>query len=133
MRVMIDTNILISVILFRSESLSRLIEKIAEEYTHVLSTYVIGELKEGVVRKFPTKVKVIEQFLTSLSYELEYSPENFEGTPLFEIRDEKDYMVLHTAIIADVDIFITGDKDFKDITIERPEILTPKEFFEKYE
>ncbi len=41
-------------------------------------------------------------------------------------------MVLHTAIITDVDILITGDKDFKDIEIERPEILTPKEFLDKY-
>jgi predicted nucleic acid-binding protein len=51
---------------------------------------------------------------------------------LFEIRDAKDYMVLHTAIIADVDIFITWDKDFKDIDIESPEIMTAKEFLEKY-
>ena len=132
MRIMIDTNILISAILFRSESLSRLIEKVAKEYTLVLSTYVVDELKEVVERKFPTKVKAIEKFLTALSYELEYSPDGFEGTLLFEIRDDKDYMVLHTAIIADVDILITGDKDFKDIEIERPEIMTPREFLEKY-
>ena len=50
----------------------------------------------------------------------------------FEIRDDKDYMVLHTAIVADVDILITGDKDFTDVEIERPEILIPKEFLEKY-
>lgn len=74
----------------------------------------------------------IEKFLTALSYELVYSPENYVDTPLFEIRDDKDYMVLHTAIIADVDILITGDKDFKDIEIERPEIVTPKEFLDKY-
>ncbi len=132
MRIMIDTNILISAILFRSESLSRLIEKVAEEYTLVLSTYVVDELKSVVERKFPTKVKAIEKFLTALSYELEYSPENYDGDPLFEIRDEKDYMVLYTAIIADVDILITGDKDFENIEIERPEILKPNEFLEKY-
>ena len=132
MRIMIDTNILISAILFRSESLSRLIEKVAEEYTLVLSTYVIDELKAVVERKFPTKVKAIEKFLTVLSFELEYSPEDYDGIPLFEIRDDKDYMVLHSAIIADVDILITGDRDFEDIEIERPEIMTPKEFIERY-
>lgn len=41
-------------------------------------------------------------------------------------------MVLHTAIIADVDILITGDKDFNDIEIGCPEIVTPKEFHDKY-
>ena len=67
-----------------------------------------------------------------MSYELVYSPENHDGSPLFEIRDKNDYMVLHTAIIADVDILITGDKDFKDAEIERPEIMNPKEILEKY-
>jgi putative PIN family toxin of toxin-antitoxin system len=132
MRIMLDTNVLISAILFRSENLSRLIEKVVEDYTLVLSTYVVEELKSVVDRKFLSKMKAIEKFLTALSYELVYSPENYDGTPLFEIRDDKDYMVLHTAILADVDILITGDKDFKDVEIERPEIVTPKEFLEKY-
>lgn len=132
MRIMLDTNVLISAILFRSENLSRLIEKVVEDYTLVLSTYVVDELKSVVDRKFPSKMIAIEKFLTALSYELVYSPENYVGSPLFEIRDDKDYMVLHTAIIADVDILITGDKDFKDIEIERPEIVTPKEFLDKY-
>ncbi len=132
MRIMLDTNVLISAILFRSENLSRLIEKVVEDYTLVLSTYVVEELKSVVERKFPSKMKAIEKFLTALSYELVYSPESYDDTPLFEIRDEKDYMVLHTAILADVDILITGDKDFKDIEIERPEIVAPKEFLEKY-
>ena len=132
MRIMLDTNVLISAILFRSENLSRLIEKVVEDYTLVLSTYVVDELKSVVDRKFPSKMIAIEKFLTALSYELVYSPENYVDTPLFEIRDDKDYMVLHTAIIADVDILITGDKDFNDIEIERPEIVTPKEFLDKY-
>lgn len=109
-----------------------LIEKVIEEHTLVLSTYVVDELKGVVERKFPGKVKAIEKFLTVLSYELAYSPQDYEGTPLFAIRDQKDYMVLHTAIVADVDILVTGDKDFTDVEIERPEILTPKEFLAKY-
>jgi predicted nucleic acid-binding protein len=51
---------------------------------------------------------------------------------LFKIRDEKDYPILYTAIIEDVDILITGDKDFLNIDVEKPEILTPAQFLEKY-
>lgn len=40
--------------------------------------------------------------------------------------------MLYTAIIEDVDLFIMGDKDFSDIEIEKPEILTPKQFLEEY-
>ena len=132
MRVMLDTNVLISAILFRSDSLSQLIIKVAEDYTLVLSTYVIEELKSVVKKKFPKNIKSVERFLTALSFDLEYSPESHDGVPLFEIRDKNDYLVLYTAILADVDILITGDKDFMDIEIDRPEIMTPKEFLEKY-
>lgn len=50
---------------------------------------------------------------------------------LFDIRDINDYPVLYTAIIENIDIFITGDKDFLDVEIEMPEIMTPGEFLER--
>lgn len=46
--------------------------------------------------------------------------------------DEKDYPVLYTAIKEDVDILITGDKDFSEVDIERPEILTPSKSIAQY-
>jgi predicted nucleic acid-binding protein len=33
---------------------------------------------------------------------------------------------------ADVDILITGDKDFMDVVTEKPELLTPAQFLQKY-
>ena len=64
-------------------------------------------------------------------FDLVYSPTNVTNR-LFEIRDKDDYIILHTAIIEDVDIFITGDKDFEDINIEKPEIMSATEFLDKY-
>lgn len=46
--------------------------------------------------------------------------------------DKKDLPILVSAILGDIDILITGDKDFARIEIDRPEILTPREFVEKY-
>ncbi|MDD4658449.1 MAG: hypothetical protein PHW26_05380 [Eubacteriales bacterium] len=37
-----------------------------------------------------------------------------------------------TAILEDVDVLITGDADFATVEIERPEMLTPSGFLEKY-
>lgn len=73
----------------------------------------------------------LDEFLTVLPYELVYTPEVMKEN-LFKIRDKMDYPVLNTAIIEDVDILVTGDKDFSDVEIEKPEILTPIEFAEKY-
>lgn len=51
---------------------------------------------------------------------------------LFPTRDPADYPVLYTAIVENVDVLITGDKDFAGIEVEKPEIVTPSEFVEKY-
>ena len=43
----------------------------------------------------------------------------------------KDYPVLYTAIIEEVDLLVTGDKDFSDIDIEKPEIMSPSTVYGK--
>ena len=40
--------------------------------------------------------------------------------------------MLYSAIVAEADVLITGDKDFAGIAIEKPEIMTPTEFMTKY-
>ena len=35
------------------------------------------------------------------------------------------------AVLNSYDVFITGDKDFQDVEIEKPEIMTPMEFLER--
>lgn len=44
----------------------------------------------------------------------------------------KDYPILYTAILDNVDVLVTGDGDFNDVKVEKPEILKPSEFLEKY-
>jgi putative PIN family toxin of toxin-antitoxin system len=132
MRIMLDTNVLISALVFRSEHLTRVIQKVVEQDTLVLCSYVIDEINIVVERKFPKHKSTMDKFLSRLSFELVYSPKEIEGAKLFEIRDDNDYIILHTAIIEDIDILITGDKDFAAVDIERPEILTPSEYLAKY-
>lgn len=132
MRVMLDTNILISAIVFRSKIMNGIIKSLATKHSLVLCSYVVAELRDVVKEKFPSKVNHIEIFLINLPFEYFYTPEPIPEHHLFEIRDKDDEAVLYSAITADVDILITGDKDFTDIEIERPEILTPSEFLDKY-
>lgn len=128
---MLDTNVLISALLFPGSKMDTLMNCIFTRHQLVLSSYVVEELKNVVKRKFPNKERVINKLLVAMSYEYVYTPNDLEEG-LFDIRDIKDYPVLYTAIIEDVDILITGDKDFKDIDIEKPEIMTPTEFMEFY-
>lgn len=131
MRIMLDTNVLISMVFFPGKRFRQILETITTKHTLVLSSFVIEELISVAERKFPHKKEEIDSFLSRLSYEMVYTPHHLKAG-LFQIRDVKDYPVFYTAIIEDVDIFITGDKDFDDVDIERPEILAPSEFLEKY-
>ncbi|KTE89517.1 twitching motility protein PilT [Desulfitobacterium hafniense] len=131
MRVMIDTNVLISALLFPSQQMNTLIYKITTEHQLVLSSYVVEELLNVVRRKFKSKLGAVDLLLSQLTFELVYTPAQ-PKTGLFEIRDEKDYPVLYSAIVEDVDVFITGDRDFDGLGLEKPEIVTVAVFLENY-
>lgn len=127
MRIMLDTNVLLSVLLFPSERMDRMMRCIFERHRLVLSSFVMEELAYVVERKFPARAKAVDALLAGMSYELVYTPREMDEN-LFEIRDPKDYPVLFTAIMEDVDILITGDKDFAEVDVGRPEIMTPAQF-----
>ncbi len=65
-------------------------------------------------------------------HELVYTPVFLEKDEFPAMRDVYDYPILATAILEDVDVLITGDKDFVVVDIDRPEIVTPTEFLSKY-
>jgi len=132
MIIMFDTNILISAGLFPNSHLSRAVIRIAEEHQIVLSSRIVDELWLVLKRKFPDRKTVLETFLKRLSFEMAYTPTEIDSDIFPKVRDEKDYPILASAIIADVDVFITGDKDFAGLDLERPEVMTLAEFEQIY-
>ena len=131
MRVMLDTNVLLSALLFPNTKMNSIMNYIFTHHQLVLSSYVVDELKQVIKRNFPSKEKAINKLLMLMSFEYVYTPNELEND-LFYIRDIKDYPVLYTAIIEDIDILITGDKDFSDINIHKPEIMSPSQFMENF-
>ena len=53
MRIMLDTNVLVSLLLFPNPQINEMIENIFAEHQLVLSSFIADELKEVVKRKFP--------------------------------------------------------------------------------
>ena len=96
----------------------------------VISDQVIDELKRIFDRKFPHRRTSLDTFLESL-----FSTVTIIATPDKEerseraIRDVKDRPILRAAINADIDIFITGDKDFLESGLKEPRIMTAAEFY----
>ncbi len=56
MRIMLDTNVLLSAVIFRSTSMQNMMQRIMEDHRLVLSSYVMDECYEVVQRKKPALV-----------------------------------------------------------------------------
>ena len=54
-----------------------------------------------------------------------YTPQSLPEHDLFTFSDADNEKILSSAIIADVDVLVAGDKHYDEIEIERPEILSP--------
>ena len=131
MRVMLDTNILVSMIFFPSSQTSRFAKELSENHRIILCDYVIDELQLVTERKFPKLTAALDHFFQELPYELIYTPKLIDSN-IPDIRDAKDMPILATAIKENVDVFVTGDKDFLVLEIEQPEIMTISQFEEQY-
>lgn len=126
MRILIDTNILFSTLLFPKSKPAYALLYAANNHQIVLTDRNIFELREIIKRKKPNLLPAAETFLAQLSFELIPAVEDTAKT----IRDVKDQPILNGAIIADVDIILTGDKDFLSLDSDRPKCMTAAEFLE---
>lgn len=132
MRVMLDTNIFISMIFFPSGQTREFAKRLTDNHQIVVCDYVIEELRLVTDRKFPTKKKFLDDFFLELPFELVYTPKVLDLNKFPEMRDIKDSPILATAILENIDFFVTGDKDFLVLDVDFPEIVTMAEFLERY-
>ncbi|MDR1013678.1 MAG: putative toxin-antitoxin system toxin component, PIN family [Coriobacteriales bacterium] len=131
MRVMVDSNVVVSAVAFRSARMGELIERICDRYELCVASCCMEEVRDVMAAKFKDASAGLDEFFGDVPYTLIETPEAV-GPPLFPIRDSDDYPILYTAVIGQVDVFVTGDKDFFDVRIDRPEILSPAGFLAKY-
>ena len=74
MRVMLDTNVVISDLIFGSPTIVKTERDIAAHHEMLLCTYVIDEAREVVARKWPGRVKDLERLLQEATYETVVTP-----------------------------------------------------------
>lgn len=130
MRVMIDTNIFISAILFpNGKASAALVKALLPPFVPVTCDYVIDELRRKFQEKWPNRITELDAFLfSSLSIiEIVKTPESIAEDEKL-VRDEKDRPILRAALDAGADLFLTGDKDFLESSIKDPRIISVADF-----
>ncbi len=130
MRVLIDTNVLISAALNPTGVPSQAYQKaLSCPNRGLICEQNVDELKRIFNKKFPTRLAAPDKFLATalLTLELVPTPSDELATEAL-IRDVKDRPILRAAIEARADVPLTGDKDFLESGVEHPAIMTPAEF-----
>lgn len=134
MRYLIDTNILISAVLFpKSIPAKAFIKAVTPPYSAVVCDYSIDEMRRVYNRKFTHRLADFERFVSMLALSVELVPTPPEDESVEdenEIRDLNDRPIFRAAVAANVDGILTGDKDFLDSGITSPRILTAAEFIQ---
>ena len=131
MRIMVDTNVIISGLLYPNSPMNSIMTYIMDQHKLLISSYVLNEFKDVIQRKFPYCVIEMDELLNKMNYELVYTPDTMDFE-VFSVRDAADYPVLYTAIVENVDILVTGDKDLINVDIKTPKILTPRQYMDLY-
>ena len=126
MRILIDTNVLFSALVFPHSKPARAMFYVADNHEIVLCDRNIVELREILRRKAPQYLSDAEVLLAEMSYELIPAVDHAEKL----IRDAKDQPILNAAIVSDVDVILTGDKDFLSLGMDHPRCMTVAQFLE---
>ncbi|TYZ19625.1 putative toxin-antitoxin system toxin component, PIN family [Selenomonas ruminis] len=132
MRILIDTNILISSIIGHGTPFKAYVKAVSYPNRGVICTQNVDELRRIFNRKFPKKIEAMEKFLSLAmqSVELVQIPEE-EVEQEKKIRDVNDRAIMRAAVAAKVDVVLTGDKDFLESGIVNPKILNATDFLEQ--
>ena len=130
MKIMIDTNIFISTILFPNGVVARSFQKaLVLPYEPVVCDYIVDELKRKFNEKFSDRISSLENFISIVFPYIKIIP-----TPMLEIQEEKnirdikDRPIIRSAINYGIDYLLTGDKDFLEAEIAGLKIISVQEF-----
>lgn len=132
MKIMLDTNVLISAFIFGGSAGKLLQRLIVSEHELYISDYVDQEFKAKLQQKWPNKAETVYEIFHSMDFRFCESTEQRLGT----LRDEKDVPVLSDALFHKVDLILTGDKDFLEADLSEPLIFSPSmlyDYLERYE
>ena len=126
MKILIDTNILISSVLFPNSKIAKVVIYVSDYYEIVLTKQIIDEFRRIIKKKFCSKIKESEELLSELEFDL--LDENY--LEKIKIRDPNDQIILNSAVEINVDYLLTGDKDFLVLNIQNPKCVSINEMIE---
>lgn len=126
MRILIDTNVLVSALVFGGKAGALLNLLFERNHELLVSDYVDAEFKAILEMKWKEKAEKVYSLYHALPFVFCGSSPKQLGT----LRDAKDIPVLSDAIFHNADIILSGDKDFIEAELEHPLIVSPSMLYD---
>lgn len=114
MRIVLDTNVLISSFIGRGTS-HKVLEHCVRHHDLVTSQFILDELREKLTDKFKYSSTTADEAIELLRSRMEIVEPTALSSPV--CRDADDDSVLATAVTGRCELIITGDKDL--LVLER--------------
>jgi putative PIN family toxin of toxin-antitoxin system len=141
-KIAVDTNVLISAIIFNSSICKSILTYIPLEHTFIFTEEIINESLDTTFNKFSADAikrlldkkkainnleKIYDAILTASSIIcLAKRRSNSNDSNL--IRDPRDQAILNSLVKSGTEIFVTGDQDFFEHQYPNLKIMTPAQF-----
>jgi len=125
-RIVLDTNILVSAIGFGGKPRTILEMALEKKVKGITSSILLAELEDVIVKKFPELEKDLEHILqrSRRKFRIVKPKDSITVT-----TDEPDNRVLEAAVTGDCEYIITGDKELLALgSFKGIQIVTPQEF-----
>ena len=128
-RVVIDTNVLISALINSGKS-RKLVLKLLEEHTVILSSQILAELADVISRdKFSVTSSQVDRFISILVKKATIV--SVHSIPKVILEDPDDDVVLSTAFMGKAEYIVSGDKHLLKIAYyKKTQIVSVNHFIQ---
>lgn len=128
MRILIDTNVLVSAFVFSGKAGTLMNMLFESRHELLVSEYVDAEFKAILEMKWKEKAELVYSLYHSLPFIFcESSSVQLDNGNL---RDTKDIPVLSDAMFNRADLILSGDKDFIEAGLEHPLVYSPSMLYD---
>ena len=128
-RVVIDTNVLISALINSGKS-RKLVLKLLEEHTVILSSQILAELADVISRdKFSVTSSQVDRFISILVKKATIV--SVHSIPKVILEDPDDDVVISTAFMGKAEYIVSGDKHLLKIAYyKKTQIVSVNHFIQ---
>ncbi len=128
MRVLLDTNVIVSAVTTRGLC-ADVFRAVLAEHELVICPQVLHEVRYILGKKFSVPETLISEYLELIDQDAIVSEPNDSAT--IPLKDKDDAKIVSAAKSAGVQVLVTGDREIQDIKrLGQMTIMSPREFWE---